>query len=410
MKTAEKLENPVGKARESVNVRVSVAAELLGLSDEEQHRSGFFHTLREILQQPSTWRETADLMQENLPLLRQEVSDVKAIMLTGSGSSEYAGESVRLVLQDLLGIPAETVGGGKILTEGSKALLPLRPALMISLARSGDSPESTEVVSTVLETEPEIRHLVITCNAQGSLVTHYKNDPRVLDVVLAERTNDRSLVMTSSFTNMVLAVTGLGFVADRGRYVKVVEVLSNTAELILSRHFDDLATIGRRDFNRAIYLATGPRIGAAREAALKMTEMTAGRVLASSETYLGLRHGPMSAVHAETLIVCFLSSEPVALAYECDLIRELNEKQLGMAKVFFGAEVPEELVRTGDVVIECPGLAELGDAYTPVLDTLCGQVLAFFRCMKEGLQPDAPSVDGVISRVVREFRLHRREL
>ena len=38
-----------------------------------------------------------------------------------------------------------------------------------------------------------------------------------------------------------------------------------------------------------------------------MLEMTAGRVIAISETCLGLRHGPMSMVHGDALVVCFLS-------------------------------------------------------------------------------------------------------
>jgi len=106
------------------------------------------------------------------------------------------------------------------------------------------------------------------------------------------------------------------------------------------------------------------------------------------------------------LIVCSLSSNPLVRAYECDLLRELNDKQLGMAKLIFGQEVPPDLVRSGDVVFDCEGLAELGDENMPVLDVILGQLLAFFRCMKEGLQPDSPSSEGVINRVVQEFTLH----
>jgi tagatose-6-phosphate ketose/aldose isomerase len=109
------------------------------------------------------------------------------------------------------------------------------------------------------------------------------------------------------------------------------------------------------------------------------------------------------------LIVCFLSSDPVVRAFECDLIRELNDKQLGMAKLIFGEQIPADLVRSGDVTIECEGLGALGDDNMPVLDVIVGQLLAFFRCLKEGLQPDSPSSDGVINRVVQEFTVHRQE-
>jgi tagatose-6-phosphate ketose/aldose isomerase len=382
------------------------AAILLARPDEQQRELGYFHTLREILQQPATWLHTSGKLLAVRRQLEQTVGSARLLLLTGSGSSEYAGECLRLTLQSELAIPAETIAGGDLLTHGGRAFGPGRPGVMLSLARSGDSPESVGAVAAMLETEPAIRHLVITCNADGKLATTYAGDPRVHVVVLADETNDRSLVMTSSFTNMVLAGRFLGMLEKPDRYEANAARLSDIAGELLHTHFDALAGLARRDFSRAVFLADGPRVGAARESALKMTEMTAGGVVTMRETYLGLRHGPMSAVHSDTLIVCFLSSDPLVRAYEVDLIRELNAKRLGMAKLLFGENIPSDLARSGDVVIECKGLSELGDENLPILDVLIGQQLAFFRCLKEGLKPDSPSSDGVINRVVQEFTLH----
>lgn len=387
----------------------AVAAELLGKSAVEQRRAGYFHTLHEILQQPATWLRTGRDLAALAGRLRPCVAGIQTLVLTGSGSSEYAGECVCLPLENRLAIPVQTLGGGMLLTHGGKAMAPGRPGLMVSLARSGDSPESVGAVSSILETEPGIGHLVVTCNAEGRLATTYRDHPRVTVVLLAEETNDSSLVMTSSFTNMVLAAALLGMLDEPRQYLALTAGLSRKADELLRAHFDTLAWLARRDFDRVVYLASGARLGAARESALKMLEMTAGRVWAACETYLGLRHGPMSAVHAHTLIVCFLSCDPLVRAYECDLIRELNEKQLGMAKLIFGERIPPDLACEGDVVIDCEGLSQWGDGNLPVLDVLLGQLLAFFRCLKEGLQPDSPSSDGVINRVVQEFRLHHPE-
>jgi len=137
-----------------------------------------------------------------------------------------------------------------------------------------------------------------------------------------------------------------------------------------------------------------------------MLEMTAGRVTTLCETYLGLRHGPMSYVDKETLVVCFLSSDPTIRAYEADLLRELDQKELGLLKLIIGEDVPKEVVRANDVVIECRGLREVGDQNAPVIDVVVGQLLAFFRCLNEGLRPDSPSEDGIINRVVQSFTLH----
>lgn len=383
--------------------------ELEGLmlrSEVERIRAGYGHTLREILQQPRTWKLTAEQMIAIAPALLSFVDGVQAVVLTGSGSSEYAGDCVRGVLQKELHVGAQTLGGGVLLTDGGRAIVPQRPCLMISLARSGDSPESLGAVSSMLEWEPGIRHMVIACNKAGRLPEAYENDGRVMVVLLDEATNDRSLVMTSSFTNMVLASRSLGMLREPKSIRVMARTLSEAAEDILQTKVDQLAEVACRNFDRVLFLATGPRLGAAREASLKMAEMTAGRVMPMCETYLGLRHGPMSTVHPNTLVVCFLSSSSPSREYEVDLVRELQKKNLGLCKVLFGADIPEDLVDEGDVAVQCAALAEVGDENAPVLDTLIGQLLAFFRCMKEGLTPDSPSENGIINRVVDEFALH----
>jgi tagatose-6-phosphate ketose/aldose isomerase len=140
-----------------------------------------------------------------------------------------------------------------------------------------------------------------------------------------------------------------------------------------------------------------------------MLEMTAGRVFTMPETYLGLRHGPMSAIHPDTLVVCFLASHPLTRAYEADLIRELAAKGLAGRKMILGEAIPADLVSPGDVALECLGMSAAGDSNVPVLDVIAGQLLAFFRCLAEGLKPDSPSEANVISRVVNGFTLYRPE-
>ena len=184
------------------------------------------------------------------------------------------------------------------------------------------------------------------------------------------------------------------------------ERLSQITKDVIRSYFDILAKIAATDFHRAIFLGSGLRFAASREAALKMLELTSGRVTTLCETYLGFRHGPMSYAQDDTLIVCNLSCDSTIRAYELDLLRELDRKKLGLSKLIVGENIPDSVVREDGEVIECRGLTELGDQETPVVYVIVAQLLAFFRCLEEGLQPDSPSEGGIINRVVEKFPLH----
>lgn len=381
--------------------------ELLSKPTEEQKKLGYFHTLREICRQPQTWRQTCELVVNSAPVLKTFLHGVSSLILTGSGSSEYAGESVRGTLQAELRCHCQVMGAGTLLTD-SDILRGSMPQLMVSLARSGDSPESVAAVSLMLELYPSTRHLVVTCNRDGALARTFGSHPNVHVIVLGENTNDESLVMTSSFSNLALAARFLGLTERPDIYRTVCNRAADIAEGLLQSNVDALAQLALTGFTRAVFLGSGCRFGGARETALKMLEMSAGRVASVSETYLGLRHGPMSFLDKSTVVVCYLSSDGKRRKYELDLLRELDQKQLGRVKVIVGESVPGDVLRDGDVAVECPGLERLGDANAIFVDVIAGQLLAFFRCMQEELRPDWPSQDNVISRVVQSFPLYHR--
>jgi tagatose-6-phosphate ketose/aldose isomerase len=261
-------------------------------------------------------------------------------------------------------------------------------------------------VELLLDTEPELRHLVVTCNEQGSLAQAWRDHKGVHIITLPSETHDKSLVMTSSFTNLLLAARVLGMLDKPDEYRKLCGALSQITQELIRLNFDRLANIAAREFRRAVFLGSGSRFAASREAALKMLELTSGRVTTVSETFLGFRHGPMSYVQEDTLIVCHLSCDPTIRAYELDLLQELDRKKLGLCKVIVGENIPNSVVRDDDQTIECPGLSDLGDEECSTVYVVVAQLLAFFRCLEEGLLPDSPSEGGIINRVVEKFPLH----
>jgi tagatose-6-phosphate ketose/aldose isomerase len=380
---------------------------LAAASVGEQQAEGYADTLREILQQPATWKDTFDLLHSTV--VQQRVAKAieprpMHIVLTGSGSSMYIGECLAPILQSGLGVPVQAIAAGTLLTHWD-SVLPQGPGLLISLARSGDSPESGGVVSTLLAEAPQWRHLVITCNADGKLATQYNNDPRVTVLVLDERTNDRSLVMTSSFTNLLLGGTAL---LQRTRDAMVEDAIDQAASnvrRVFDMSSDSVAALAQRDITSVVYLGSGPAFGAAREGALKMLEMTGGKVVTMAETFLGLRHGPMSFIHPSTLIVALLSPKADVRRYELDVLREVSRKQLGMAKLIVGADVPSEVIGVNDVYVDAPFATSNADTAAVLTDVVVTQLLAFFRCLHLGCKPDAPS-EGVLTRVVEDFAIH----
>src|SRR5206468_9056779 len=121
-----------------------------------------------------------------------------------------------------------------------------------------------------------------------------------------------------------------------GEFAALASRLDSAARRLLMAWPDRLGNFVAGDVDRMLFLGDGCRFGAARESALKLLEMTAGKVATMAETYLGLRHGPMCFINERTLLVCFLSSDPLIRAYECDLITELDAKRLGARKLVVG--------------------------------------------------------------------------
>ena len=131
--------------------------------------------------------------------------------------------------------------------------------------------------------------------------------------------------------------------------------------------------------------------------------MEIGAVRCFAESFLGLRHGPMSAVHADTLVLALLSPDSPAREYERDLLHELRRKGLGAPTIVVAPFPAEDLGQGASTSIVLPGPPPFG---LELVDVVVAQILAFSRCLALGLAPDAPSRDGVITRVVCGFTLH----
>ena len=390
--------------------------QLLDLPVAEQEKRGLQHTPHEIAQQPATWRNTWKLFEKRLPEIQEFLTKAglqskpeqrPIVYLVGAGTSDYIGQCLYHLLRQKWQCEVEAVSSTSLLIDFSDFVLKDRPYLWISFSRSGDSPEGVAVLQRALTQEPHISHLVISCNASGKMTQMVTGQKSCLSIVLDEPTNDRGLAMTSSFTNMVLFGQALANTWSAAQFAPTVEAICGAAESFLPLAAKMAATLAELNYARACFIGSGALAGVAQEAALKLLELTAGKVKTMSETTLGLRHGPMAALDQETLFICFLSTENTRQRYEIDLLREIARKQLvgaSIATIGCGAQRLPEIENTQ--ILAPAGHWDVPDIYRPVIDVLFGQLLGLFFSLHHGLTPDSPSPNGAISRVVQPIMIY----
>ena len=382
---------------------------LLGLPD----RLGAEHTAREIAQQPETWAGTLALCRGRQAGLRAFVAGQagRPVLLAGAGTSDFVGRSVERLLERRWRTPVHAVASTELLTGMDDWLRTDEGALCISFSRSGDSSEGVAVIEELRRRFPRVAHLVITCNAQGAMAKLMHGQTQSCALVLDPATNDRGLAMTSSFSNMVVAGQALAYLDDLDGYGAMLDQLATSAASLLPRAADAAAKLAKSGFTRVCFLGSGALRATAAESALKVQELTAGRIFTMSESFLGLRHGPLSFIDRQTLVVAYLASGAGTRSYESDLLRELHDKKLGatIAVTGFGltpdiSEVAHVALDLGKGIRSAPH--ELPDALRPPLDVIFGQLLGLFCSLEAGLKPDTPSPTGAISRVVSHVKIH----
>jgi len=390
---------------------MSVSSKLLDLSTAERESLGLYHTLREILQQPQTWRQTYRKVLRFSRSIEEFLTGAGVgsrqlnVLLVGAGTSDYIGKSVAALLQHEWKCNVQAVPSTDLLTNMEDHVLADRDYLWISFSRSGDSSEGVAVLEQALATYPRVKHLVVTCNQNGTLARLAKRD-NLFSFVLDDEVNDRGLAMTSSYSNMVVVAQALAHFRTLETYGSIVESLAISGSLVLPVAVNLCQRIVDEKFSRVCFLGTGPLKGAAVESGLKVMELTGGRVVGLTESFLGLRHGPLSAIDLDTLVIGFLSADGRRRAFELDLLQEICAKKLTEKCLVVtpfattnGLEAFENRLS-----LDLPGA--ISDLYLPPLFVLVGQFLGLFASIREGLRPDEPSPQGAISRVVSHVTIH----
>jgi tagatose-6-phosphate ketose/aldose isomerase len=382
----------------------------LGRDEVELKALGALATAREIEQQPAMLRKTHQLLlakQDELgrflrPLLER---DAMRVILAGAGTSSFIGECLAPYLRVRLRCRVEAIATTDLVSAPALYFEEAAPTLLVSFGRSGGSPESVAAVDLANRCVRQVFHLAITCNNEGLLARKLEAAANAMTVLLPEETNDRSFAMTSSFSCMTYAAlaafSGIETMTAR------IEAMAEAAQTIIAGKARSMRALAQAGYERTVFLGSHIFKGLAREAALKLLELTDGGIIALHDSSLGFRHGPKVVINDRTLVVIFLSNAAYTRSYDTDLLQEIQRD--GKAGTVLVTTARDEGIPTGVERILIPSMAEAQDIDLLIPFIIAPQIFAFEASIARGLSPDNPNTSGVVNRVVQGVRIHALE-
>lgn len=385
---------------------------IFGVSEEKRKETSSEYTLTEIHQQPATWKKTCAQIaacKDELQAFLDQV--VKAedfdIVLTGAGTSEFVGNSLYQALNGRYGYKVKSYATTDIVPSPESFLSRTKPTILVSFGRSGNSPESIGAVDAAEVVCQNLYHLFVTCNHEGSLSKMAADRKNCFALNLTPETHDQSFAMTSSFSNMYMA-TYLAFNLDRLEEItaKIDKVCAAGTAFLEEDYSIAKQIVDEFDFNRIVYLGNVALKGVSQESALKMLELTAGKVATMYDSPLGFRHGPKSIIDDRTLTVVYLSDDEYRRKYELDLIKEMSPQRKKNRIVAVMNTPCEEAKALVDYTVEM----KVGESIENVLlgfdYILFAQTLAVLKSLSLGITPDNPCPTGEVNRVVKGVTLY----
>jgi len=249
----------------------------------------------------------------------------------------------------------------------------------------------------------QCHHLVITCNEAGSLYQNAVRSKNALALLMPAETHDRGFAMTSSISTMMASCLAV-FAPKTINSQSFQDVATRCEQIIDSQGDFRDALFGDLPFKRVVYLGSGGLQGVARESALKVLELTAGKLAAFYDSPTGFRHGPKSLVNGETLVVLFVSSHPYTRQYDLDLLNELRRDQQAMRVVAISASSSPEITAGPHILL--PASRDFIDIEQAFCFLIYSQIFALSESIKAGITPDTPSASGTVNRVVKGVVIH----
>lgn len=372
-------------------------------------------TWKEIIQQPYIWREEVEIIKERLPEISRFLDGLKEnkikVIFTGAGSSEFVGNTISSYINSRLDIEVVSIPTTDIVSMPEQYLDRDIATILISCARSGNSPESVATVELADKLVKNIYHIFVTCNPEGKLAKISENQDNKFLLLMPEKTNDKGFAMTGSFSSMVVAGVLILLREKFEHYAEKVVYISKIIEKNLKNILADVEIISDLDIERIVYLGDGALKGLAEEVSLKVLELTGGKIASFYNTFLGFRHGPKSIVNDKTAIVCMMSNNKYTRIYELDLLKEFKNEKKEKKVIVLDTAYDDEVKENSDYYFSFNDekLGEMEEVIAGLGYLLWGQMISLLKSSKLGINPDNPCPTGEVNRVVKGVIIHKYE-
>ena len=399
--------NKIGKRKDMKN--------FFGTDKEILEEKKSFNTAKEILQQPKLWKEALTLFKDSEKDLldffsRINLNEEYRIIFTGAGTSEYVGNILETFLNKNEKKEFESIATTDILNNPLNYFKKEKKTLIVSFARSGDSPESAGVIDIADKLIDEVYHLFITCNKEGALAKRAEGNEKIFLLLMPEESNDKGFAMTSSFSCMLLSGI-LAFSKNSEEVIEEMLKIIDIAEKELKNKYIEIKEIAEQEHKRIVVLGSGILKGLAQELSLKVMELSAGKVVSVNNTTLGFRHGPKAIVNEETIVFELVNQDEYAMKYDEGLLEEMLEDKSADKLIAYNISNNNSIEESTYKVIK-PDESDREKIKNRELASLFiyliyGQTYAFFKSQYLGNTTDNPFPSGEVNRVVKKFKVHR---
>lgn len=380
------------------------------LATAELEALGAEITTREIRQQPELWLEAFDYYKANLDRITTFLETLPEgkfrVIFTGAGTSQYVGDTVLPYLKrvgDEKRFDFQSVATTNLVSNPKDYFKADEPTILVSFARSGNSPESVASVELGQQIVKDFYQITITCAPEGQLAQKATGDNRNLLLMMPERSNDAGFAMTGSFTCMTLSALLVFDQTELTQKENYVKAIAKAGQTVLDAE-EKIQTYVDLDFDRVIYLGSGSLAGLAREVQLKILELTAGQIATAFDSSMGFRHGPKSFVNDKSLAFVFVSNDAYTRQYDVDILNELSGDQI--ATLVCGIQVDQDLSFEGESFTLDGSFADIPDGYLALPFAIFGQTVSLLTAIKVKNKPDTPSPSGTVNRVVKGVIIH----